>query len=450
MRGRSRVRPISAGFAAAALVAMAAAGVAAERPRAAGRDVAFATADGMSIAATWWDETALGAAGVVLVHGAGSNRAKWEPLVPHFRARGVEVLAIDLRGHGGSARQNGVDLGPLAKAGDTTLFPEMHADVIAAVRWLVKEGRCARDRIAVVADDVGGLVALDAARVRPSEIAAVVVSTPVAKMYGLDAKAFAPGTASRSPASLLLVADFDVDAGARVLHALYPASRLLVRPEGKRRLRIGPDGPRELVDDRLERQTVASYVAARTGSKVDDVVLDGIIETKGPHADPWMRATRVEAGGDGRAWAYRSGRRIAFGGIAPKDCVAVVIELDDGRGPEDIDLPFAVALDLEDEFEWYRSTPSRSAGNPFEPTSRLERAGGGDLPAAEEHPAFHAVPGPDGTTFEGEWTMGADPVETAAVRFRVRFEREVPKSEPAKLGAAAARAAAARAVLPSR
>src|SRR5437870_3687266 len=101
-------------------------------PDDAGKDVVVATKDGMKLAATLWPGSAPGGAGVVLLPMYKSDRSAWAPLVPHLRARGLAVLAIDLRGHGGSAKQGSVNLAPRVEKRDPKLFADMHQDAIAA------------------------------------------------------------------------------------------------------------------------------------------------------------------------------------------------------------------------------------------------------------------------------------------------------------------------------
>jgi pimeloyl-ACP methyl ester carboxylesterase len=50
---------------------------------------------------------------LVLVHGITENRHSWDPLVPRLAER-FDVVAVDLRGHGESARVSPFDLGTLA------------------------------------------------------------------------------------------------------------------------------------------------------------------------------------------------------------------------------------------------------------------------------------------------------------------------------------------------
>jgi pimeloyl-ACP methyl ester carboxylesterase len=53
----------------------------------------------------------------VLVHGVGSSRATWDTTLPLLAANGVHILAVDLPGHGGSAKGRGdYSLGSLASS----------------------------------------------------------------------------------------------------------------------------------------------------------------------------------------------------------------------------------------------------------------------------------------------------------------------------------------------
>ena len=54
---------------------------------------------------------------VVLVHGVGSSRATWDSTLPLLARNGAHVLAVDLPGHGGSAKGRGdYSLGALASS----------------------------------------------------------------------------------------------------------------------------------------------------------------------------------------------------------------------------------------------------------------------------------------------------------------------------------------------
>jgi pimeloyl-ACP methyl ester carboxylesterase len=84
---------------------------------------------------------------VVLVHDAGEDIDAWRALRPSFAARGWTVLALDLRGHGGSEGE--------WNAGDAT------SDVDLAVRLARRLG--AR-HVSVTAAGLGAIVTLGAVR----------------------------------------------------------------------------------------------------------------------------------------------------------------------------------------------------------------------------------------------------------------------------------------------
>lgn len=89
---------------------------------------------------------------VVMVHGAGGNRTVWAAPARHLAARGLDVLAIDLPGHGASA-------GP---ARDTV---EAYAsDVVAD---LDQRGI---DRFAIVGHSLGAMIALHVAGTHPERV----------------------------------------------------------------------------------------------------------------------------------------------------------------------------------------------------------------------------------------------------------------------------------------
>src|SRR5688572_4848830 len=71
--------------------------------------VSFRTADGVTIAATWFEASSRPAPAVVLVHMLGRSRRDWEGVASRLADSGVGALAIDLRGHGDSARPGGTE-----------------------------------------------------------------------------------------------------------------------------------------------------------------------------------------------------------------------------------------------------------------------------------------------------------------------------------------------------
>jgi alpha-beta hydrolase superfamily lysophospholipase len=166
------------------LVAMLAAGApAAEEPR----EVSFATADGGTVSADLYGATEKHA--VVLAHGAAFAKASWRPFAEALAAHGFRALAIDFRGYGRSTPGTARD--------------GLFEDVLAAVRWLRREGA---SRVAVIGASMGGGAAAEAAvRARPGEIDGLVLLAP--------ARVVEP---ARLPAGTLFVASEGEPAAARV------------------------------------------------------------------------------------------------------------------------------------------------------------------------------------------------------------------------------------------
>lgn len=399
-----------------------------------GSEFLLTTEDGLTLGATSWAGATANAPAVVLLHMYKSDRSAWEPLVPYLRARGLDVVAIDLRGHGGSARQGKTDLAPRVEKRDPRLFADMHKDAIAAVRWLVKSGRCDPKRVSIVGASVGCSVALDTARRYPAEVAAVVCLTPGAKYLGLDSLAHAKTFPKDAPL-LLVTHTSEADAGSKALHAAIPSSRLLVYDDAPRAAAAdgGAHGTRMLGAMPFVERTIASWVAARTGSAADDVVIDGIVTETGPEADPWAKATEVGVGEGGKAWAYRVGRRIVFGGVAPAGCKGLRVWIEMGTIPPTKDapdvptigLPCCSAIDLASAATvWlYPKRPEIPAGVRHGLPDNL---GFGSPPAIRV--VRDATAEPPRVTFEGECTAPSAPDnlrERDKVRFCILFDAEV-------------------------
>ena len=87
-------------------------------------DVSFPTADGGRVDADLYGS---GTHGVVFAHGAIFNKQSWAPLAKRIAShKGYRALAIDFRGYGKSSAGSEPDA--------------LYLDVMAAVRWLHKQG----------------------------------------------------------------------------------------------------------------------------------------------------------------------------------------------------------------------------------------------------------------------------------------------------------------------
>lgn len=145
--------------------------------------VTFNSPDGVQIAA---EHTGKGERGVVLVHANGGSRDDWSSLVG--RLNDVQVLSVDLRGHGKSKGS------PDAVASV--------ADVNAAVAYLRARGA---KKITVVGVGLGANLAL-ASTIKDPAIEGVVMLSPALNASGVRASEALPTLGQRP---LLLVAGAD-------------------------------------------------------------------------------------------------------------------------------------------------------------------------------------------------------------------------------------------------
>ncbi len=182
----------------------------------AGEDVRIATADGLSIAATWYPPAAgtpAPAPVVVALPMYRHTRGSYASLVRPVTDRGMGLLALDLRGHGDSAKQGDLDLSKRVDERDATLFNAMHADVEAAIAWLAKEKLTPKGRIALVGASVGCSVAIDTAVRAPDEVAAVACLTPGKDYLGVPTMEHVAKWRKGKPLLLVTSAE-EIDGGA--------------------------------------------------------------------------------------------------------------------------------------------------------------------------------------------------------------------------------------------
>jgi pimeloyl-ACP methyl ester carboxylesterase len=187
--------------------------------------VTLETSDGLKLTAEWHKPKGKVRGAIVALHMYKSNKKAWEPLVAPSLAEGVAVLAVDLRGHGGSARQGKVDLAPKVEARDPALFAAMKRDAAAAVAFVKKAG-IPPAKIVLAGASVGCSIALHYAASDPA-IRGAFLLTPGKKYLGLDSLVHARKWGKRP---LLLVASKDeTPKGARpIFDALDNRSHAVV------------------------------------------------------------------------------------------------------------------------------------------------------------------------------------------------------------------------------
>jgi alpha-beta hydrolase superfamily lysophospholipase len=127
------------------------------------------------------------------VHDEGRTRADWATFAGKLASNGFHVVALDLRGHGGSALPT-----PLAEAD----WPKLVADVDAGVGWLKTHGAT---EIHVVGARTGASLALTSAAAN-ADVKDLVLLTPSLTAHGLKLSTAIGAVASRP---MMVVASAD-------------------------------------------------------------------------------------------------------------------------------------------------------------------------------------------------------------------------------------------------
>lgn len=178
--------------------------------------VTVTTSDGVALQAL---HEGKGKKGVVLLHEAGQTREGWAWVSGKLSAAGFQVIAPDLRGHGGSK----------GATTDSDYAPVLE-DVKASVAYLRSKGAA---EVQLVGGQLGALLAMHAAVADPT-IQSVTLISPIASAHGLKASATLEALAERH---VLIVAGAD-DASSvkisRILSEKLPnAEAALIAPGGK-------------------------------------------------------------------------------------------------------------------------------------------------------------------------------------------------------------------------
>lgn len=142
--------------------------------------VTISTSDGASLSGEVWGS---GQRGVLLVHDEGRSRSDWSSVAPRLASAGLQVLAIDLRGHGASGG------GPIAEAD----WPKLEADVVAGVQWLTSHGVT---ELHVIGARLGAALALQAAA-KSQDIDDLILLSPPAAVHGVRISTAAPAYGAR-------------------------------------------------------------------------------------------------------------------------------------------------------------------------------------------------------------------------------------------------------------
>lgn len=138
--------------------------------------VTFTTPDAahVIISANFYKADVENAPAVILIHQRGSNKEAWGPFIDKILARGYNVLAFDVRGHGGSTKKTD---GSVVGQPEQGQWWECKKDAQAAIDFLLTKG-INKDKIAVIGASVGASVATYAAS-ENARIKGVIMLSPV-------------------------------------------------------------------------------------------------------------------------------------------------------------------------------------------------------------------------------------------------------------------------------
>jgi pimeloyl-ACP methyl ester carboxylesterase len=186
-------------------------------PAVAAETVALRAADGTALSAAWYPPSQPAPA-IVLVHMLSRSHHEWDHAAEALNAAGFGVLAIDLRGHGGSGGSYADGLGP------------MQQDVQAAVDWLQSRPDVSGGRVGIAGASLGASLAVNVAAADPA-VRSVALLSPGGEYRGVRCEASMRKFADRGGAAMLVASSGDP-------YALRTARQFSGMGSGLRDLRI--------------------------------------------------------------------------------------------------------------------------------------------------------------------------------------------------------------------
>ncbi len=214
------------------------------------QEISFTTPDGMIIAGSWIlpEKVAAKTSGKVpvalLLHDYGLNRRDWNIFIPDLVQHGYGVLAIDLRGHGQSRREEAASpptSEDVLKAGV--------ADIQSALNWLKSQKHADMKRIAIIGSGIGGDLAYLGRSAFPKILKVAVVISPSystvtdGKFFGIqsDSVLFCASAKSKDGLSMMAadtLANFTKEPKKVVIYnsAAYGLAMFYKHPEIKKEI----------------------------------------------------------------------------------------------------------------------------------------------------------------------------------------------------------------------
>jgi len=268
------------------------------------------TSDGTRLIGQRWSAADPARAAVVLAHGMGEHSLRYDRLGRALAAAGIDLLAVDQRGHGRTAAMAGAPLGALGPAG----WDGLVADFALVVRSTRKE----RPDIPIVAlgHSMGSWVVQQFLLTHSAEVAAAVLSGTAAlelvlagvdPSRELDLTAFNAPFPDRTGYEWLSRDDAEVDQ-----YVAEPMCGFGLDPDGVRGM---AEAASRLVDTSTLRPGLPLYVLVGG----DDPVNGG-----GAALDPLLDRYRA-AGADVTLRRYEGGRHEMFNEINRDEVVGELI-----------------------------------------------------------------------------------------------------------------------------
>jgi alpha-beta hydrolase superfamily lysophospholipase len=276
------------------------------------------TSDGTRLIGQRWSAAGTARAAVVLAHGMGEHSLRYDRLGRALTAAGIDLLAVDQRGHGRTAAMAGAALGALGPAG----WDGLVADFALVVRSTRKERP--EIPIVVLGHSMGSWVVQQFLVEHSADVAAAVLSGTAAlelvlagvdPSQELDLTAFNAPFPPRTGYEWLSRDDAEVDQ-----YVAEPMCGFGLDPDGVRAM---VDAAPKLVDTSALRAGLPLYVLV--GS--DDPVNGG-----GAALDPLLDRYRA-AGLDVTLRRYQGGRHEMFNETNRDEVVADLISWLDGKLP---------------------------------------------------------------------------------------------------------------------
>lgn len=184
-------------------------------PKAAPARAVSVPSAGRALAASWRPPRR-GMPVLVLAHGVGAGKGEWDKLGSRLASRGWGSLAVDLRGHGGSASRPD-EWKELDRSGE---WPRLAEDLLAAASW-VEAQKVEPGRLAFGGASIGANLAAAADAARPGRFVLLLSPGPDYRGVRLRLRAGAKvlAVASRADAYAFATLEPLSQRGATVLEA---------------------------------------------------------------------------------------------------------------------------------------------------------------------------------------------------------------------------------------